>query len=406
MFRINPSASHHDLDNFEFMKIHEYQAKELLRKFDLPISAGKALTQLGDVEEAYKSLNVPVVAVKAQIHAGGRGKGGGVKIAKSLDETQKYAAQILGMNLITHQTGPKGQKVRTLYIEAGTSIAKEMYLAILLDRETSQLVLIAAAEGGMDIEELAHKSPEKIVRKQIDPLLGFRSHDGRLLGYALGIPDSVHPELTKVCQNLIRAYLALDASLVEINPLVLTTDKKLVCLDAKMTLDDNGLFRHPEIEKLRDLHEEDPLEMEAAKFGLNYISLDGTVGCMVNGAGLAMATMDVIKLAGAEPANFLDVGGGATKEAVTEAFKIILKDTKVKAILVNIFGGIMKCDIIAGGILEAVKTTKLSLPLVVRLQGTRAPEGLKLLSDSGLPIQTAETIKEAAEKVVKAASKN
>jgi succinyl-CoA synthetase beta subunit len=387
------------------MKIHEYQAKELLRKYALPISRGVALTDLSEVESAYKNVACEVVAVKAQIHAGGRGKGGGVKIAKSLDETKKYASQILGMNLVTHQTGPKGQKVRTLYIEAGTAIAKEMYLAILLDRETSQLVLIAAGEGGMEIEELAHKSPEKIIRKQIDPLLGFRSYDGRLLGYALGIPDSTHAELTKVCQNLIRAYLELDASLVEINPLVLTKENKLICLDAKMTIDDNGLFRHADIEKLRDLHEEDPLEMEAAKFGLNYISLDGTVGCMVNGAGLAMATMDVIKLAGAEPANFLDVGGGATKEAVTEAFKIILKDTKVKAILVNIFGGIMKCDIIAAGILEAVKTTKLSLPLVVRLQGTRAPEGLKLLSESGLPIQTAETIKEAADKVVKAAGR-
>ncbi|MDB5036796.1 MAG: succinyl-CoA synthetase, beta subunit [Bacteriovoracaceae bacterium] len=387
------------------MKIHEYQAKALLKNFSLPISKGTSLTDLKDVESAYKAAGTPVVAVKAQIHAGGRGKGGGVKIAKSLDEAQKYASQILGMNLVTHQTGPKGQKVRTLYIEAGTAIAKEMYLAVLLDRETSQLVIIAAGEGGMEIEELAHKSPEKIVRKQIDPLLGFRSFDGRLLGYALGLKETVHAELTTICQNLIRAYLALDASLVEINPLVLTADNHLVCLDAKMTIDDNGLYRHPEIEKLRDLYEEDALEMEAAKFGLNYVSLDGTVGCMVNGAGLAMATMDVIKLAGAEPANFLDVGGGATKEAVTEAFKIILKDTKVKAILVNIFGGIMKCDIIAAGILEAVKTTKLSLPLVVRLQGTRAPEGLKLLSESGLPIQTAETIGDAADKVVKAAGK-
>jgi succinyl-CoA synthetase beta subunit len=385
------------------MKIHEYQAKELLRNYSLPVSKGIALTDLKNVEAAYQTIGSSVVAVKAQIHAGGRGKGGGVKIAKSLAETQAFASQILGMNLVTHQTGPKGQRVRTLYLEAGTNIAKEMYLAVLLDRETSQLVLIAAGEGGMEIEELAHKSPEKITRKPIDPLLGFRSYDGRLLGYALGLPDSVHGELTKLCQNLIRAYSELDASLVEINPLVLTADKHLVCLDAKMTFDDNGLYRHPEIEKLRDLTEEDPLEMEAAKFGLNYISLDGTVGCMVNGAGLAMATMDVIKLAGAEPANFLDVGGGATQEAVTAAFQIILKDPKVKAILVNIFGGIMKCDIIASGIVEAAKITKLSLPLVVRLQGTRAPEGLKLLSESGLPIQTAETIKEAAEKVVKAA---
>ncbi len=384
------------------MKLHEYQAKSLLKNYNLPIQKGIAVKDLKDIESAYRELGTSVVAVKAQIHAGGRGKGGGVKIAKNLEDTKKYASQILGMNLVTHQTGAKGQMVRTLYIEAGTAIAKEMYLAVLLDRETSKLTLIAAAEGGMDIEELAHKSPEKIIKTQIDPLLGFRSYDGRNLGYALGLPDSVHGELTKLCQNIIRAYLELDASLVEINPLVLTEDKHLVCLDAKITIDDNGLFRHPDISKMRDLHEEDPLEIEAAQFGLNYIALDGVVGCMVNGAGLAMATMDVIKLAGSEPANFLDVGGSATKEAVTEAFKIILKDKKVKAILVNIFGGIMKCDIIAAGIIEAAKTTKLSLPLVVRLQGTRAPEGMKLLRESGLKVETAETIGEAAEKVVKA----
>lgn len=385
------------------MKIHEYQAKHLLKPYGLPVQKGIAITNLSELEKAYAELASPVVAVKAQIHAGGRGKGGGVKIAKTLQETQKYASQILGMNLVTHQTGPKGQVVRSLYLEAGTAIARELYMAVLLDRETSRLVLIAAAEGGMDIEELAHKSPEKIIRLSIDPMLGFRAYDGRKLGYALQVPETAHNELTKLCQNLIRAYLELDASLVEINPLVLTPDSHFVCLDAKVTLDDNGLYRHPEIQKMRDLHEEDPLEIEAAKFGLNYISLDGSVGCMVNGAGLAMATMDVIKLSGAEPANFLDVGGSASKEAVTEAFKIILKDTKVKAILVNIFGGIMKCDIIAAGIIEAARTTQLKLPLVVRLQGTRAPEGLKLLRESGLRIETAETIGEAAQKVVKAA---
>ncbi len=385
------------------MKIHEFQAKALLKNFGIPVSKGYPLTDLSEVDKIYQSLGSSVVAVKAQIHAGGRGKGGGVKIAKNLEETKKYAQQILGMNLVTHQTGPKGQKVRTLYLEAGTAIARELYLAALLDRETSQLVLIASSEGGMEIEVLAEKEPHKIFQYTIDPLVGFRGYLGRDLGYALKLPESVHGELTKFCQNLIRAYLESDASLVEINPLVLTSDNHLVALDAKMTIDDNALYRHPDFAKLRDLHEEDALEMEAAQFGLNYISLDGQIGCMVNGAGLAMATMDVIKLAGGEPANFLDVGGGATKEAVTEAFKIILKDTKVKAILVNIFGGIMKCDIIASGILEAAKTTKLSLPLVVRLQGTRAAEGRELLAQSGLAIQTAETIGEAADKVVKAA---
>lgn len=387
------------------MKIHEFQAKALLKNFNIPVQKGVPLTDLKDVESAYKSLSSPVVAVKAQIHAGGRGKGGGVKIAKSLEDCKTYASQILGMNLVTHQTGPKGQKVRTIYIEAGTAIAKEMYLAVLLDREMSQLVVVASAEGGMEIEELAKTNPEKIFRTNIDPTKGLTSAQGAQLNDHLGLPKTTADDLYKFCKNLVEAYLKLDASLIEINPLVLSKENQLVALDAKVTIDDNGLFRHKEIEKLRDLNEEDPLEIEAGKFGLNYISLDGNVGCMVNGAGLAMATMDVIKLAGAEPANFLDVGGGATKEAVTEAFKIILKDTKVKAILVNIFGGIMKCDIIAAGIIEAAKTVNLTLPLVVRLQGTRAPEGMKLLTESGLKISTAETIGEAAEKVVSAVKK-
>ncbi|MBN8555972.1 MAG: ADP-forming succinate--CoA ligase subunit beta [Deltaproteobacteria bacterium] len=385
------------------MKIHEYQAKNLLKDFGVPISKGFAIQNLNELDGVYKNLGGGVVAVKAQIHAGGRGKGGGVKIAKSEADMKKFAGEILGMNLITHQTGAQGQKVRSLYIEAGTAIAKEMYLAVLLDRETSRLTLIAAAEGGMDIEELAAKSPEKILKFQIDPTLGFRAFQGRLLGYGLGIPDSTHTELIKLCQSLVRAYMELDASLVEINPLVLNSENRLIALDAKMTFDDNALYRHKNILELRDVNEEDALELEAAETGLNYISLDGTVGCMVNGAGLAMATMDVIKLAGAEPSNFLDVGGGANTEQVTKAFQIILKDKKVRAILVNIFGGIMKCDIIANGILEAAKITKLSLPLVVRLQGTNAKEGLAILAKSGLKIDTAETMAEAAEKVVKAA---
>jgi len=386
------------------MKIHEYQAKNLLKDFGVPVAEGAVVTDLSQVESAYKGLQSPVVAVKAQIHAGGRGKGGGVKIAKSLEEAKTFASQILGMQLVTHQTGPKGQKVRTLYIEQGTKIGREMYLAVLMDRESSQLTLIAAAEGGMDIEELAHKSPEKIMTIKVDPTLGFCAYQGRLLGYALGLDTTLHAALITFCKNLIRAYRELDASLVEINPFVLTEDKQFIALDAKMTIDDNALYRHKNIEALRDLNEEDPAEMEAAKYGLNYISLDGSVGCMVNGAGLAMATMDVVKLAGAEPANFLDVGGGATREAVTEAFKIITGDKKVKAILVNIFGGIMKCDTIANGIVEAIKTVGLKLPLVVRLQGTNSDLGRKILQDSGLKLATAETLEEAAKKVV-AASK-
>lgn len=386
------------------MKIHEYQAKALLRDFGVPISKGKVIDDPQQIPSAYQELDSTVVAAKAQIHAGGRGKGGGVKIAQNLDEAKKYGAEILGMNLVTHQTGPSGQKVRKIYLEAGTAIQKEMYFALLMDRESSQLTFIASAEGGMEIEVLAEKEPEKIFKVWVDPLLGFRDYQGRLLGYQLGLDTSVHGELIRLAKSMVEAYLKLDASLIEINPLVLTKDNHLIALDAKMTFDDNALYRQKEVADLKDIHEEDPLELEAAKFGLNYISLDGTVGCMVNGAGLAMATMDVIKLAGAEPANFLDVGGGASKEAVTAAFKIILKDKKVKAILVNIFGGIMKCDTIAEGIIEAAKVTGLQLPLVVRLQGTRSDEGRQLLQQSGLKITTAETIEEAADKVV-AASK-
>ncbi len=386
------------------MKIHEYQAKALLKNYGVPLANGVAITDLSQVENAYKTLNSPVVAVKAQIHAGGRGKGGGVKIAKSLAEAKDYASKILGMQLVTHQTGPKGQKVRTVYIEQGTAIDREMYLAVLLDRDSSQLTLIAAAEGGMDIEELAAKTPEKILTIKVNPGTGFSAYQGRELGFALKLDSSLHGSLIKLCQALVKAYLELDASLVEINPLVLTKEKTFVALDAKMTFDDNALYRHPNYNELRDLNEEDPSEMEAQKFNLNYISLDGSVGCMVNGAGLAMATMDVVKLAGAEPANFLDVGGGASKEAVTEAFKIISKDPKVKGILVNIFGGIMRCDTIADGIVAAIKTTGLKLPLVVRLSGNNADAAKKIMQDSGLKIVTADTLEDAAQKAV-AASK-
>lgn len=387
------------------MKLHEYQAKILLKRYAVPVSKGIMIEDASKALSAYGDLGSQIVAVKAQIHAGGRGKAGGVKLAKSAEEAQKYAEQILGMKLVTPQTGPEGQIVRKLYLEAGASIQKEMYLALLLNRESSRLMFVASAEGGMEIEELAKTNPEKIHQIEIDPLIGFRSYQARELGKKLGLESSTHVSLYNFCKSLIEAYYQTDASLIEINPLVLTKENQFLALDAKMTIDDNSLYRHKDILEFRDLHEENPLEIEASQFGLNYISLDGEIGCMVNGAGLAMATMDVIKLAGAEPANFLDVGGGATEEAVTAAFKIILKDTKVKAILVNIFGGIMRCDVIARGILAAAKATQLKLPLVVRLQGTNADQGRKLLQESGLSIETAETIDEAAEKVVSAARK-
>jgi succinyl-CoA synthetase beta subunit len=386
------------------MKIHEYQAKGLLKRFAIPVSPGVLVEKLDEAAKAYEQLGAGVVAVKAQIHAGGRGKGGGIKIAKTAQDALEATQKILGMQLITPQTGPQGQKVKKVYFEKAANIDKEMYLALLLDRDRSQLMFIASAEGGMDIEELAKHSPEKIAQVTVDPLIGFRSYHGREIAHRLGLPSELGPSVTTLCQSMIMAFYALDASLIEINPLVLTKEKTLVALDAKMTFDDNALYRQKEVAALRDLDEEDPLEIEASKYGLNYIALDGEIGCMVNGAGLAMATMDVIKLAGAEPANFLDVGGGASQEAVTAAFQIILKDKKVKAILVNIFGGIMKCDIIARGIIEAVKTTGMKLPVVVRLQGTHAAEGRKLLAESGLAIINAETIDEAATKVVQAAS--
>ncbi|TVQ80066.1 MAG: ADP-forming succinate--CoA ligase subunit beta [Bradymonadales bacterium] len=387
------------------MKIHEYQAKALLRKFSVPVAQGELLTEISQLPELYKKLGAPVVAVKAQIHAGGRGKGGGVKIVKSLEEAKTQAEKILGMTLVTPQTGPEGQVVKKVYLEAGAEIAKEMYLAILLNRESSELIFVASAEGGMEIEELAETHPEKIFQFPIDPLIGFRSFQARELASQLGLEPKTHGAFYRFCLGLIEAYIKLDASLIEINPLVLTKSSEFVALDAKMTFDDNALYRQKEVAALRDLDEEDPLEMEAAEYGMSYISLDGQIGCMVNGAGLAMATMDVIKLAGAEPANFLDVGGSASEEAVTAAFKIILKDPKVKAILVNIFGGIMKCDIIANGIINAAKATGLKLPLVVRLQGTHATEGRQLLAKSGLAVITAESIDEAAQKVVEAAKK-
>ncbi len=386
------------------MNIHEYQAKELFQKFGIPVPKGKLANTVDEAVAAAKSLGSAVSVVKAQIHAGGRGKGGGVKVAKSLDEVKNYASQILGMQLVTHQTGPEGKKVHKVYIEEGSNIAKELYLSLILDRDTSMVTFIASTEGGMDIEEVSAKHPEKIGTVAVDPVLGFMPFHGRKLAEIFGLEDK---ELEKQCadlgKKLYNFFLAYDCSLVEINPLIITKEGKLLPLDAKLNFDDNALYRHPDVVAYRDLNEETKGEIEASKYELAYISLDGEIGCMVNGAGLAMATLDIIKLAGGSPANFLDVGGGADKEKVQAAFKIILSDPKVKAILVNIFGGIMKCDIIAEGVIAAAREMKIEVPLVVRLQGTNVEKGKELLANSGLKITPADDLRDAAEKAVKAA---
>jgi len=385
------------------MKIHEYQGKEILRRFGVPTPRGIPAFSGDEAVKAAETLNRPVVVVKAQIHAGGRGKGGGVKVAKSIDDVRNLAGKILGMQLVTHQTGPHGQKVRRLLIEEGADIKKELYVAVVVDRATQRVVLMASSEGGMDIEEVAAKTPEKIHKVVIDPVTGLTDKDAEDVARKIGIPEASLPQARKVLQGLYRAFDETDASLAEINPLILTGDGKVIALDAKLNFDANALFRHPDIVEMRDLDEEDPAEIEASKYDLSYISLDGDIGCLVNGAGLAMATMDTIKLYGGEPANFLDVGGGATAEKVTEAFKIMLKNPNLKAILVNIFGGIMKCDTIATGIVAAAREVKLQVPLVVRMKGTNEELGRKILAESGLPIITANNMGEAAEKVVAAA---
>jgi succinyl-CoA synthetase beta subunit len=384
------------------MKIHEYQGKEILRQFNVPVPNGVSALTVDEAVEAAKKLGGPVWVVKAQIHAGGRGKGGGVKVAKSLDEVKTYASQILGMQLKTHQTGPEGQKVRRLLIEDGADIKKEYYVGILTDRATQSVVVMASSEGGMDIEEVAAKTPEKIIKVFANPLVGLTDADAAKLAQGIGVPEASQAQAKAVLQSLYKVYMDTDASLVEINPLILEGNGNIKALDAKFNFDSNALFRHPEIVAYRDLDEEDPAEVEASKFDLAYISLDGNIGCLVNGAGLAMATMDTIKLFGGEPANFLDVGGGATAEKVTEAFKIMLKNKEVKAILVNIFGGIMKCDVIADGVITACKAVNLSVPLVVRMKGTNEELGKKMLADSGLPIISADTMAEAATKAVAA----
>jgi succinyl-CoA synthetase beta subunit len=379
------------------MNIHEYQAKEVLRAYGVPTGRGIAAMSVAEAVEAAQALPGPVWVVKAQIHAGGRGKGGGVKVVKSIDEVRDEAKRMLGMTLVTHQTGPQGKLVQRLYIEDGTAIARELYLSALVDRETSRIAFIASTEGGMNIEEVAHKTPEKIATVYIDPATGLMPHHVRSLARALKLDAAQTKEMGKIATGIYNAFLAKDMSLLEINPLVITKDGHLLCLDAKMNFDDNALERHPDIKAYRDLTEEDPKEIEASKYDLSYVALDGAIGCMVNGAGLAMATMDIIKLYGAEPANFLDVGGGATKEKVAAAFKIITADPKVKGILVNIFGGIMKCDVIA-----AVKEVGLTVPLVVRLEGTNVELGKKIIAESKLNVISANDLDDAAKKIVKA----
>jgi succinyl-CoA synthetase beta subunit len=385
------------------MKIHEYQAKEVLRKFGVPTPRGIPCFSVDEAMQAAQSLGGKRWVVKAQIHAGGRGKGGGVKLARSVDEVKTLAGQILGMQLVTHQTGPQGQKVRRLLIEEGADIRKELYVGMVVDRQTQRVCLMASSEGGMDIEEVAASHPEKIHKVFVDPATGIRDAEADDVARKLGVPDAGVPQARALLQALYRAFWESDASLAEINPMIITGGGSVVALDAKMNFDDNALFRHPEIVAMRDLDEEDPAEVEASKHDLNYIQLDGNIGCLVNGAGLAMATMDVIKLYGDSPANFLDVGGGATTEKVTEAFKIMLRNPGLKAILVNIFGGIMKCDVIATALVAAAKVVSLRVPLVVRLEGTNVELGKQILADSGLPIISAANMADAAERVVKAA---
>src|SRR5271155_4993522 len=388
------------------MNVHEYQGKEILRRFGVATPRGVPCFSVADADAAARELGGKVWVVKAQIHAGGRGKGGGVKVAKSLDEVHQYAASILGMTLVTHQTGPDGRLVRRLLVEEGADIAKELYVGMVVDRSSQRVTLMASSEGGMEIEEVAAHTPEKIHRVAIDPVAGLTDAQADDVAMKIGVPPASIAQARRLMQALYRAFNECDASLAEINPLILTGDGKVLALDAKLNFDDNALFRHPEIVALRDIDEEDPAEVEASKYGLSYISLNGNIGCLVNGAGLAMATMDVIKLFGAEPANFLDVGGGATAQKVTEAFKLMLKNPNVKGILVNIFGGIMRCDTIAEGVIAAAKEVNLKVPLVVRMKGTNEELGRRILRESGLPIISADTMADAARKVVAAVAGN
>jgi succinyl-CoA synthetase beta subunit len=390
------------------MNVHEFQAKQLFSQFGVPVPRGKEITSPEAGAAWAAELNTPVFVVKAQIHAGGRGKAGGVKITKDKAAVPGLVKELIGKTLVTHQTGPKGREVRRLLIEEGAGIAKELYVSLLIDRDSGWPVFIASTEGGMEIEVVAAQTPEKIIREAIDPAVGFQGYNGRNIAFALGLPamePAVVNPFIQMLGNLYRLFMEKNAAMVEINPLVITGDKKLIALDGKVSFDDNALFRHADVQAMRDLNEEDPLEIEAGESNLNYIKLDGNIACMVNGAGLAMATMDVIKLAGSEPANFLDVGGGATKETVAAGFRILLKDPNVKGIFINIFGGIVRCERIAHGVIEAAKEVKINVPLVVRLQGTNADEGRKLLAESGLKLEVANDLWEAAQKIVKLTGK-
>jgi succinyl-CoA synthetase beta subunit len=382
------------------MKIHEFQAKAILAKYGVPVPEGEVVQQAAEATRVAERLGGGVTVVKAQIHAGGRGKGGGVKVVKTPAEAAEAAGKILGMNLVTHQTGPRGQKVLRVLVEQGLKIKRELYLGIVIDRSTEKPVLMASREGGVEIEKVAEETPDKIFKEYINPAVGLAAFQARKIAFALGLEGPQIAQATKFMTAVWEAFRASDASLIEINPLIVTEEGSLLALDAKMTFDDNALYRHPDFKDLRDLTEEDPLEIEASKYSLNYIKLDGTIGCMVNGAGLAMATMDIIKLAGGEPANFLDVGGGANAEQIKNAFRILMSDTSVKAVLINIFGGILRCDVLAEGVINAVRDLGVPVPIVIRMEGTNVEKGKQMLKESGLNFSTADTMSEAAEKVV------
>jgi succinyl-CoA synthetase beta subunit len=383
------------------MNIHEYQAKQILGRFGVPVPKGQFATTPDEAAAAFTALGQPKAVVKAQIHAGGRGKAGGVKLLTNASEVRDFAAKLIGKPLVTHQTGPEGRVVRRVYIEEASDVARELYLGMLVDRKAGTVSVIASTEGGIDIEEVAAKTPEKILTEQISPLLGVSGFQARKIAFALGLKDKQVGQFAMLLAALYRAFVETDASLIEINPLVVTKDGRVICLDAKMSFDDNALFRHPDIRELRDANEEDPAETEAAKYDLSYVHLDGNIGCMVNGAGLAMATMDIVKIYGAEPANFLDVGGGASTEKVAAAFRILLADKRVKGVLINIFGGIMRCDVLAQGVVEAAKQVKLNVPLVVRMEGTNVVEGKKILAESGIKAIAASDMADAAKRIVK-----
>ena len=386
------------------MKIHEYQAKAVLARFGVPVPRGEVAFSAAEAGEIARRLGSTIVVVKAQIHAGGRGKGGGVKLARSAAEAEQLANQMLGMNLVTHQTGPEGKKVGRVLIEEGLQIDRELYLSILIDRAAQAPVIIASAAGGMDIEEVAATTPERIIKEYIDRGTGIVPFEARKIAFAIGLDATLAGKMVKLLESIYRAFVETDASMIEINPLIVTKAGDLLALDAKVTFDDNGLYRHPDLKDLRDLTEEDPLEVEASKFSLNYIRLDGNIGCMVNGAGLAMATMDIIKLAGGEPANFLDVGGGANAEQIKNAFRILMMDDNVKAVLINIFGGILRCDVLAAGVIAAVKELGVPVPIVIRMEGTNVDEGKRMLKESGLNFTTSDSMGEAAQTVVALAS--